>query len=125
MRIADAVHMQTGKLRAMIIALAVLVLVGGGLMYWFNHRESAAATARIDTLLKSNDSLSAQMDKTMAAMKGKVAGLDAALSSSKSDVDKLRARIRSEMASGNDEPFFFVQRKRRCGTPSGTPMQRC
>ena len=103
MRIADAVHMQTGKLRAMIIALAVLVLVGGGLMYWFNHRESAAATARIDTLLKSNDSLSAQMDKTMAAMKGKVAGLDAALSSSKSDVDKLRARIRSEMASGNDE----------------------
>ena len=103
MRIADAVHMQTGKLRAMIIGLAVLVVVGGGLMYWFNHRESAAATARIDTLLKSNDSLSAQMDKTMASMKGKVAGLDAALSSSKNDVDKLRARIRSEMASGNDE----------------------
>ena len=102
MRIADAVHMQTGKLRAMIIGLAVLVIVGGGLMYWFNHRESSAATARIDMLLKSNDSLSAQMDKTMASMKGKVAGLDAALSSSKSDVDKLRARIRSEMASGND-----------------------
>jgi len=103
MRIADAVHLQTGKLRAMIIGLAVLVIVGGGLMYWFNHRESAAATARIDMLLKSNDSLSAQMDKTMASMKGKVAGLDAALSSSKSDVDKLRARIRSEMANGNDE----------------------
>ena len=103
MRIADAVHMQTGKLRAMIIGLAALVIVGGGLMYWFNHRESAAATARIDTLLKSNDSLSAQMDKTMASMKGKVAGLDAALNSSKSDVDKLRARIRSEMANGNDE----------------------
>ena len=103
MRIADAVHLQTGKLRAMIIALAVLVIAGGGLMYWFNHRESAAATARIDMLLKSNDSLSAQMDKTMASMKGKVAGLDAALSSSKSDVDKLRSRIRSEMASGNDE----------------------
>ena len=103
MRIADAVHLQTGKLRAMIIGLAVLVIVGGGLMYWFNHRESAAATARIDTLLKSNDSLSAQMGKTMASMKGKVAGLDAALSSSKSDVDKLRARIRSEMANGNDE----------------------
>ena len=103
MRIADAVHLQTGKLRAMILALAVLVIAGGGLMYWFNHRESAAATARIDMLLKSNDSLSAQMDKTMASMKGKVAGLDAALSSSKSDVDKLRARIRSEMANGNDE----------------------
>ena len=103
MRIADAVHLQTGKLRAMIIGLAVLVIVGGGLMYWFNHRESAAATARIDMLLKSNDSLSAQMDKTMASMKGKVAGLDAALSSSKSDADKLRARIRSEMANGNDE----------------------
>ena len=103
MRIADAVHLQTGKLRAMIIGLAVLVIAGGGLMYWFNHRESAAATARIDMLLKSNDSLSAQMDKTMATMKGKVAGLDAALSSSKRDADKLRARIRSEMANGNDE----------------------
>ena len=101
-RIADAVHTQTGTLRKMVIGLGVLVVIGAGAAYWIGHRDSAQAQARVDELLKRNDSLSAMFEKTVGSMKGRVAGLDSALAASKKETDQIRSRIKGEMQKGGD-----------------------
>jgi S1-C subfamily serine protease/pSer/pThr/pTyr-binding forkhead associated (FHA) protein len=101
MRIAEAVEHHTGKLRQMIIALGALVIVGAGAAYWYGSRDSGAAKAEIDLLLKRNDSLSALIQQTVGSMKGRVAGLDSALALSKSESDRLRAAMRGAMADGS------------------------
>jgi S1-C subfamily serine protease len=101
-RIAEAVEHQTGKLRQMIIALGALVIVGAGAAYWYGSRDSGAAKAEIDLLLKRNDSLSTLIQQTVGSMKGRVAGLDSALAHSTAESDKLRAAMRGAMTSGDD-----------------------
>jgi S1-C subfamily serine protease len=101
-RIADAVQQQTGALRRMVIGLGVIVVLGAGAAYWIVHRESAQSAARVDELLKRNDSLSAMFEKTVGSMKGRVAGLDSALASSKRETDQIRSRIKGEMQKGGD-----------------------
>jgi S1-C subfamily serine protease len=101
-RIADAVQAQTGTLRRMVIGLVALVVVGAGLAYWLGHRDSAVAQARVDELLKRNDSLSAMFEKTVGSMKGRVAGLDSALAASKKETDQIRSRIKGEMEKGGE-----------------------
>jgi S1-C subfamily serine protease len=101
-RIADAVQAQTGALRKMVIALGALIVIGAGGAYWLMHRDSAQAKARVDALLKRNDSLSATFEQTVGSMRGKVAGLDSALASSKKETDQLRSRIKGEMEKGGD-----------------------
>jgi S1-C subfamily serine protease/pSer/pThr/pTyr-binding forkhead associated (FHA) protein len=101
MRIAEAVEHQTGKLRQMIIGLGALVMVGAAAAYWYGSRDSGAAKAEIDLLLKRNDSLSALIQQTVGSMKGRVAGLDSALALSKSESDKLRAAMHGAMATGD------------------------
>jgi S1-C subfamily serine protease len=101
-RIADAVHAQTGTLRKMMLGLGALVVVIAGVSYWALHRSAAQAEARVDDLLKRNDSLSAMFEKTVSSMKGRVAGLDSALASSKRETDQIRSRIKGEMQKGGD-----------------------
>jgi S1-C subfamily serine protease len=101
-RIADAVQEQTGKLRRMVIGLGALVIVGAGVAYMLVNRASANAQARVDELLKRNDSLSATFEKTVGSMKGRVAGLDSALAASKKESDQIRSRIKGEMEKGGD-----------------------
>jgi S1-C subfamily serine protease len=101
-RIADAVQAQTGTLRKMVMGLAALVIIGVGIGYWIVHRSSAQAQARVDELLKRNDSLSSEFEKTVGSMKGRVAGLDSALAASKKETDQIRSRIKGEMAKGGD-----------------------
>lgn len=101
-RIADAVQAQTGSLRKMVMGLAALVIVGAGIGYWAVHRSSAQAQARVDELLKRNDSLSSEFEKTVGSMKGRVAGLDSALAASKKETDLIRSRIKGEMTKGSD-----------------------
>jgi S1-C subfamily serine protease len=101
-RIADAVHAQTGTLRKMVIGLGVLVVIGAGTAYWIGHRDSAQAQARVDELLKRNDSLSAMFEKTVGSMRGRVAGLDSALAASRKETDQIRSRIKGEMKKGGD-----------------------
>jgi S1-C subfamily serine protease len=100
-RIADAVQEQTGALRKMVIGLGVLVVIGAGAAYWIGHRDSAQALARVDELLKRNDSLSAMFEKTVGSMKGRVAGLDSALAASKKETDQIRSRIKGEIEKGD------------------------
>jgi S1-C subfamily serine protease len=101
-RIADAVHAQTGTLRKMVIGLGALVVIGAGTAYWIGHRDSAQAQARVDELLKRDDSLSAMFEKTVGSMRGRVAGLDSALAASRKETDQIRSRIKGEMQKGGD-----------------------
>ncbi|MFI5245277.1 MAG: serine protease, partial [Gemmatimonadales bacterium] len=101
-RIAEAVEAQTGKLRTMVLGLGVLVVVGVGGAWWMGHRDAAKAQALLEAALKRNDSLSVAFDQSVSSMRGKVAGLDSALIFSKADGERLRTRIRSEMAKGSD-----------------------
>jgi S1-C subfamily serine protease len=101
-RIADAVHAQTGSLRKTILGLVVLAVVGAGAAYFIGHKDSAQAQARVDELLKRNDSLSSTFEKTVGSMKGRVAGLDSALAASKKETDQIRSRIKGEMSKGSD-----------------------
>ena len=93
---------QTGTLRKMVLGLGVLVMMGAGAAYWLGHRSAAQAQARVDELLKRNDSLSAMFEKTVGSMKGRVAGLDSALAGSKKESDQIRSRIHDEMEKGSD-----------------------
>ncbi len=101
-RIADAVQEQTGSLRKMVIGVGILAIVAAGGAYWFGHRDSAKAQALVDALMQRNDSLSAAFEKTVGSMRGKVEGLDAALSASKKETDQIRSRIKGEMEKGGD-----------------------
>lgn len=101
-RIADAVQAQTGSLRKMLIGVGVLAVVGVGAAYFIGHSGSAQAQARVDELLKRNDSLSASFEKTVGSMKGRVAGLDSALAASKKETDQIRSRIKGEMQKGSE-----------------------
>ena len=101
-RIAEAVAAQTGKLRTMVIALGVVVVIGVGGTWWWGERATARAQAQIDALLRRNDSLSLTLARTMSSLKGQVAGLDAALAMSKSEGDRLRAQMRAELEKGGN-----------------------
>jgi len=102
-RVAIAVQQQTGKLRNMVLALGVLVVVGGGTMMFLNSPETRRSPPHIDALLKRNDSLSSLFDKTVASMKGKVKGLDSALALARNEGEQVRARIRSALAAGSGD----------------------
>lgn len=101
-RIAEAVQQQTHALRKMVLGLGALVVVIAIVAYAIVHRDSAQAQARVDELLKRNDSLSAMFEKTVGSMKGRVAGLDSALAASKKETDQIRSRIKGEMEKGGD-----------------------
>lgn len=99
-RIADAVHERTGTLRKTVVALGALVIVGAAGAYWFGHRDAAHAQARVDELLKRNDSLSAIFERTIGSMKGHAAGLDSALTAARNETDQIRARITGAAQKG-------------------------
>jgi hypothetical protein len=99
-RIADAVERQTGTLRKLVIGLVALVVAGAGVAYSIGHRDSAQAQARVDELLKRNDSLNAMFERTVSSMKGRVAGLDSALAASRRETDLIRLRITGAMQAG-------------------------
>ena len=99
-RIAEAVEAQTSRLRTMMLVLLAVVVAGVGGAWWMAQRGSAEARAEIDALLKRNDSLSRDFERTVGSMHGKVAGLDSALGASKRESDRLRASITGERGKG-------------------------
>ena len=100
-RIAEAVEEQTSQLRNMVLALGALVVLGGGGAWFITQRNAATQRAEIDALLKRNDSLSHDLERTVKAMGGKVAGLDSALGASKAEGDRLRTQIRGALEKGD------------------------
>jgi S1-C subfamily serine protease/pSer/pThr/pTyr-binding forkhead associated (FHA) protein len=103
LRIAEAVEQQTSQLRTIMMGFAVVLVVGVGGAWWMAQRSTASQRAQIDILLKRNDSLSQDLERTVQAMGGKVAGLDSALGASKTESDRLRSRIRGALEKGRGE----------------------
>ena len=99
-RIAHAVKQQTGTLRRMVIALGALVVVGAGIAFWIVRRDSAETQARVDVLLKRNDSLSAAFEAIAGSMRGRVAGLDSALAASRRETDQIRSHLMNAARAG-------------------------
>lgn len=99
-RIADAVHERTGTLRRTAYALGALVIVGAGAAYWFGHRGAASAQARVQELLKRDDSLSAALDQTVGSTQGRVAGLDSALAATRNEASQIRSRLAGDAQHG-------------------------
>ncbi|MFI5244545.1 MAG: trypsin-like peptidase domain-containing protein, partial [Gemmatimonadales bacterium] len=84
----------------MVIALGALVIVGAGVALWIVRRDSAQTQARVDLLLKRNDSLSAAFESVVSSMRGRVAGLDSALAASRRETDQIRSHLRDAVRSG-------------------------
>jgi hypothetical protein len=99
-RIADAVEERTGTLRRMVIALGALVVVGAGVAFWVVRKDSAQTQARVDVLLKRNDSLSAAFEAIVGSMRGRVAALDSALAASRRETEEIRKHLKDAVLAG-------------------------
>lgn len=97
-RIAHAVQQQTGRLRQMVIALAVLVVVGGTLTFLMLQRATAQNQAQLARLLASNDSLARALELRLA----QTGIADSALLAARRESDRLASRLRARQQSGGD-----------------------
>ena len=100
-RIAEAVEAQTGRLRRMIGALAVLVVGGVGFAYWAGHRGAVEARDEVARLLQRNDSLSRLVDRTVAQLGRSATGVDSALVAARREAADLRRRLEAAANGGN------------------------
>jgi S1-C subfamily serine protease len=99
-RIAVAVNRHTRGLRAALVAIVVVAIAAGALGLWSVRRGEVARTTELELLRKRNDSLSAAIDRDLAAMSGRLAGLDSALAAAKRESDALRNQLASARTSG-------------------------
>lgn len=100
-RIAEAVAVQTGKLRTMIGALAGFVVLGVGIAYWMGNRGTADAQRQIAALLQRNDSIARAFDATVSELRGRSDMIDSALATARRESDSLRGRLQAAAAGGN------------------------
>ena len=97
-RIAEAVQMQTGKLRLMVIGLGVAVVLVGGAAAWFTLQATASAKQQAAALIAANDSVIKSLETRLAQTGLAEAALRAALA----DNARLSRQIRDRRASGED-----------------------
>jgi pSer/pThr/pTyr-binding forkhead associated (FHA) protein len=93
-RIAEAVEAQTGTMKKMIGALAVLVVVGVGVAFYLGNQ---GASKQIAVLIAQNDSLG----KLFATLRGKSASLDSALDAEHKRSEDLTRRLEGARKSGD------------------------
>lgn len=97
-RIAHAVQQQTNRLKQMVIALAVLVVVAGGLTFLMLDRATAQNQAQLARLLASNDSLARALELRLA----QTGIADSALTAARAESERLAAELRARQQSGGD-----------------------
>jgi S1-C subfamily serine protease len=96
-RIAEAVEAQTGMMKKMIGALAVLVVVGVSIAFYVGNRGAAEAKGQIAALMARNDSLAA----IFSTLQGKGAAVDSALATERRLNEQLAARLTAARQSGD------------------------
>ena len=97
-RIAEAVHMQTSRLKQMVLGLGGVVIVGVGLAFWVAQRGAADARAQLATLLAANDSLARALEQRLA----QTGMAESALNAARAESRQLAAQLRARQASGGD-----------------------
>jgi S1-C subfamily serine protease len=100
-RIAEAVEKQTGSMRKMIGGLAVLVVAGVAIAFWFGNRGAADAQKQVAALMHQNDSIARMLEQTVGQLAGKSAGVDSALQTAKRESDALRSRLQAAASNGD------------------------
>ncbi len=97
-RIAEAVQKQTGRLRGMVIALAVVVLGGGAAAAWFASQAAESQRRQFAALLAANDSLARALEQRLA----QTGVADAALREARAESERLARELRAQQAAGGD-----------------------
>lgn len=95
-RIAEAVEEQTGRLKQMIVALAVLVVLGVGTAWFFSQRGVADARAQMAELIAMNDSLA----KALEARLSQTGLAESALQAARAESEQLSKRLREGGSNG-------------------------
>lgn len=95
-RIERAVRARTGTLRRALIGVTAILLIAVAAAFLAGRRGVAERDARLTALLARNDSLGARLEREIAALSGRLTGLDAALAESKRESDALRRELERE-----------------------------
>ncbi|HEX6058277.1 MAG TPA: FHA domain-containing protein, partial [Gemmatimonadaceae bacterium] len=103
LRIAHAVDARTRRLRRLLAAAVVLLAGGVAAAYAAGRRGASAHDARIDELLRRNDSLAAAYTDDLRRLAGRITGLDSALATAESERVGLRRQLEAERARGDAE----------------------
>lgn len=97
-RIAHAVQQQTGRLKQMVLALAALVIVGGGSVAYVMVRSAKEAQRQVASLIAQNDSLQRSLEQRLS----QTGIADADLRAARAEAQRLSAELRALQASGGD-----------------------
>ena len=100
-RIAHAVDARTRRLRRLLAAAIVVLAAGVGAAYAAGRRGASAHDARVDELLRRNDSLAAAYADDLRRLAGRITGLDSALATAESERVGLRRQLEAERARGD------------------------
>ena len=100
-RIAHAVDARTRRLRGLLAAAVVVLAAGVGAAYAAGRRGASAHDARVDELLRRNDSLAAAYAYDLRRLAGRITGLDSALATAESERVGLRRQLEAERARGD------------------------
>jgi S1-C subfamily serine protease len=97
-RIAEAVQKQTGRLKQMVIGLAVFVVAGGAVAAWFAMQAAESQREQFAALLSANDSLARALEQRLT----QTGVADAALRAARAESERLAKELRGLQQSGGD-----------------------
>ncbi len=97
-RIAEAVHKQTGRLKQMVLGLAVFVIAGGAIAVWFAMQAAESQRRQFATLIAANDSLARALEQRLE----QTGVADAALRAARVESQRLARDLRAMQESGGD-----------------------
>lgn len=110
-RIARAVDAGTAPLRRLLAATVVLLAVGVAGAYALGVRGASDRDARIESLMRRNDSLAAAYAGDLRGLAGRIVGLDSALASAEAERTALRRQLESERAREGDAGIEELSRR--------------
>ena len=110
-RIARAVEARTAPLRRLLSGTVLLLAIGVAGAYALGARVTSDRDARIEALLRRNDSLAAAYSSDLRGLAGRIVGLDSALASAEAERTALRRQLESERARDGNAGIEELSRR--------------
>ena len=110
-RIARAVDARTAPLRRLLAATVLLLAIGVAGAYALGVRGASGRDARIEALLRRNDSLAAAYSSDLRGLAGRIVGLDSALASAEAERTALHRQLESERARAGNAGIEELSRR--------------